>query len=103
MAFETTSSEISVQAVARDIIGAIDEGGGDFDAFAEAAAAACRPLLEREDLLHIGLPRQANHADDSFWLYWDGDLSIAISHIPAGVPIPIHDHGVWQLLAIWNG
>jgi predicted metal-dependent enzyme (double-stranded beta helix superfamily) len=97
------AEQTSVQAVARELIALLEQHDHNVEAFFEQALAACKPLLEREDLLHSGLPRQGNHADQSTWLYWDGDLSISVSHIPAEVRVPTHDHGVWQMLGLFNG
>lgn len=75
----------------------------DFGAFGEAAAEPCRGLLRRPDLLNLGVPREANHGGAGNFLYLDGELTIVVAHLKGDLLVPLHDHGVWQLLGIYRG
>ena len=55
------------------------------------------------DLDGIGVMREGNHIDESRYLYYDGEMSITFDHLPEGRDIPPHDHGIWEMLAIYSG
>jgi len=55
------------------------------------------------DLSNVGVKREGNHIDESRYLYYDGEMSITLDHMPEGKDIPPHDHGVWEALAVYSG
>ncbi len=59
-------------------------------------------ILE-SDFSSVGVKREGNHIDESRYLYYDGDISITLDHMPEGKDIPPHDHGVWEALAVYSG
>jgi len=77
----------------------------DLGQFASEAAPHIRKLLLRPDLLVLGVDRATNHGDiASAYLYYDYDFHIVIgSHPKAGATIPVHDHGTWEILAVYRG
>lgn len=77
----------------------------DLGQFASEAVPHIRRLLERPDLLVLGVDRATNHGDvASAYLYYDYDFHIVIgSHPRAGAAIPVHDHGTWEILAVYRG
>lgn len=81
------------------------DGTDDLGQFASEAAPHIRRLLERPDLLVLGVDRATNHGDvASAYLYYDYDFHIVIgSHPKAGATIPVHDHGTWEILAVYRG
>jgi len=39
----------------------------------------------------------------SYYLYFDGELSILLYQVPNGNTIPPHDHGIWETLSVYRG
>ena len=95
----------SVRACARTLISVIDryQADGNAERLREGLLAATRPLVERPDLLSLGSKRQANHIDNSRWLYYDGALHVTLDEFPTGKLIPPHDHGIWEALVLCTG
>lgn len=93
----------TIRQCARDIV-AVLEKLGPTDEFAEQAIPFVKRLMERPDLLTLGVERQAIHADASIWLYYDYDLHIHISpFMKVGTSIPIHNHSVWEMVGLYRG
>jgi predicted metal-dependent enzyme (double-stranded beta helix superfamily) len=40
---------------------------------------------------------------NSYYLYFDGELSILLFQVPRDQTIPAHDHGIWETLAVYRG
>lgn len=93
----------TIRECAQAIIGLIATHGEDYAALQEGLRTPLGKLLARPDLLDHGVKREANHIDFSRHLYYDGQLSITLDNFPRGKKIPPHDHGVWELLAIYRG
>jgi predicted metal-dependent enzyme (double-stranded beta helix superfamily) len=93
----------TIRECAQAIIGLIGKHGKDYRALETALRAPLGKLMARPDLLDHGVKREANHIDFSRHLYYDGELSITLDNFPKGKKIPPHDHGVWELLAIYRG
>jgi predicted metal-dependent enzyme (double-stranded beta helix superfamily) len=95
----------SVRAAAQSLIRAIARFETDKDAVAlrRGIVESTKPLLERGDLLSLGGKRQANHIDNSRYLYYDGGLSMTLDEFPQGKFIPPHDHGVWEAIVVVSG
>ena len=72
------SDDHSVRAGAKALIETIDQYNVDHDTqkLRSGLLRATQPLLARPDLLQLGVKRQANHIDNSKWLYYDGQLSL---------------------------
>jgi predicted metal-dependent enzyme (double-stranded beta helix superfamily) len=79
---------------------AADGVGSDFRA---AVAEPIRRLTAREDLLEVGLPRSGNNVAESYYLYYDGDLSVVLFKLPMQPAVQPHDHGVWETLFVYRG
>ena len=95
----------SVRACAMALIETINRYEADRDAGKLRAGLlrATRPVLDRPDLQQLGAKRQANHIENSRWLYYDGQLSVTLDEFPIGKFIPPHDHGVWEALVVVGG
>src|SRR3954468_746494 len=95
----------SVRSSARSLIDVIDryEKHHDSDALREGLLRATRALVVRPDLLKLGAKRQANHIDNSRFLYYDGQLSLTLDEFPKDKVIPPHDHGIWEALVVCSG
>jgi predicted metal-dependent enzyme (double-stranded beta helix superfamily) len=75
----------------------------DSDKLRRGLLEATQPLLARPDLMKLGTKRQANHIDNSKWLYYDGQLSLTLDEFPKDKLIPPHDHGIWEALILCSG
>lgn len=87
----------------RGIATAVTEHAGDAAALVSALAGPFRELLDVPDLEAIGVPRAGNHVSNSYYLYYDGDLSILLFELTKGQRIPAHDHGNWETMGIYRG
>jgi predicted metal-dependent enzyme (double-stranded beta helix superfamily) len=98
-------NDASVRACAQALIASIDRYNRDNDAAAlrQGLLDGTRALVARPDLLELGVKRQANHIDNSRWLYYDGQLHITLDEFPKGKFIPPHDHGIWEALILCAG
>ncbi|HEV2677369.1 MAG TPA: hypothetical protein VGV37_22765 [Aliidongia sp.] len=93
----------AVRACATAVIEAVQRFGNDPDAISAAIDPAFQALLARSDLLSIGVPRPGNHVAMSWYLYYDGDLSLLIYPLAKGKVIPPHDHGNWESMFVYRG
>ncbi len=76
---------------------------GSTQRFRAALAAPVRRLLARDDLLDCGLPRPGNNVAKSWYLYYDGTMSIVLFKVPMQPAVQPHDHGIWETLFVWRG
>jgi len=99
------ASEYSIRDCSRAVMAVIEryETAGDADRLRSDLLRVTRPLIERADLLKLGVKREANHITNSRWLYYDGRMSITLDELPKGKKIPPHDHGIWEALVICSG
>ena len=92
-----------VRDCASAITAAIDRHGSDTGALADEIRGALALLMRESDLLERGIAREGNNVAFSRYLYFDGELSILIYEVPKNRPIPPHDHGIWETLAVYRG
>ena len=78
-------------------------GERDLEGMRAAIAEPIRRLVQRQDLLGLGLPRPGNNVDESWYLYYDGDLSAVLFKVPTEPPVQPHDHGLWETLLVYRG
>jgi predicted metal-dependent enzyme (double-stranded beta helix superfamily) len=88
---------------ARRIYETLGAHGGDVAAAQGEMLALLERLAREPGLLEIGLPRQSAHGAEGSWLYWDGEINILSARFPAGVEIPVHDHGTWEIVGAYEG
>ena len=88
---------------AGDLYAAIEAHGDDVAAAKQDLIGQLARLAQEDDLLEIGLPRESNHGIAGSWLYWDGEIGIFTAGFPAGVRIPVHDHGTWEIVGTYSG
>lgn len=95
---------LGIAEFVRELVTAADRyGAQDVDRVREAIAAPIRRLVQRDDLIGIGLPRPGNNVAESYYLYYDGDLSVVLFKVPQDPPVQPHDHGVWETLFVYRG
>jgi len=86
---------LGMAAFVRDLVSAADHyGDRDIEGLRAAIAEPIRRLLQRQDLLGLGLPRPGNNVDESWYLYYDGDVSAVLFKVPTDPPVQPHDHGL---------
>jgi predicted metal-dependent enzyme (double-stranded beta helix superfamily) len=88
---------------AREIIASLEGADGDLDLVARECVAPVQRLMERPDLLTLGVDRLAVHSDLAQYLYYDRGLMITISQFKEGAVVPVHDHGTWEVVAVYRG
>jgi predicted metal-dependent enzyme (double-stranded beta helix superfamily) len=94
---------ITVRQYARRLIEVLDQPRNGQE-FRDAITDLMGRLLERPDLLTLGVERSANHQPWSSYLYYDGELTVAMSNIAVSRAVPVHDHGVvWEAVAVYRG
>ena len=98
-----TDSELAIRDCARAVIDLVGRVGADGPALVQGLREPIAKLLERPNLLELGVKREGNHIDNSKYLYYDGQLIITLDNFPKGKRIPPHDHGVWEALCIYRG
>ena len=96
-------SVYSIQQCAVDINHAIANAGTDAKKLAAGLSEPMKKLMQRDDLLEIGLPRQGNNVAFSRYLYFDADMTIIVFKVPMGKPVQPHDHGIWESLFVYRG
>jgi predicted metal-dependent enzyme (double-stranded beta helix superfamily) len=93
----------SVRLFAAEVLRHLGEAVVDSQTMESHLDPFVRDLVRRPDLLTLGVPREGNHVRESQYLYYDPGLAVTISHQANGVAIPAHDHGVWEMLAVYRG
>jgi len=73
------------------------------DRFRAALAEPVRRILARDDLMECGVPRPGNNVAESWYLYFDGTMSIVLFKVPMLPAVQPHDHGIWETLFVWRG
>jgi predicted metal-dependent enzyme (double-stranded beta helix superfamily) len=99
----TDNPGATIRACALATIEAVERHRNDTAAITAAIAAPFATLLARSDLLTIGVPRPGNHVAMSWYLYYDGDLSLLIYPLAKDKVIPPHDHGNWESMFVYRG
>jgi predicted metal-dependent enzyme (double-stranded beta helix superfamily) len=98
-----TESEDVVRATALQLIKEIERHAKDELKLRAGVTRSVRALLERPDLLSLGVYRKGNHITNSKYLYYDGRLQLTLDQFPKDKTVPPHDHGTWEALAIYRG
>ena len=92
----------TVRDLAQQVLKLVEKHGQDGPKLLEGLRGPVQQLMQG-DLAAQGVKREGNHIDNSKYLYYDGQMSITFDHMPKGKFIPPHDHGVWEMLAIYSG
>lgn len=97
------TANYSARDCAREILAAIATHGGDATKLGAALRSPIAKLAESPDLVEQSAPRTGNNVDVSYYLYFDGKLSILLYRVPKGKTIPPHDHGIWETVSVYRG
>jgi len=99
-----TRAPLGMAEFVRNLVTAADRSGErDLESMRAAIAEPIRRLLQRQDLIELGLPRPGNNVDESWYLYYDGEVSAVLFKVPIEPPVQPHDHGVWETLLVYRG
>jgi len=93
----------TVRECAQSLLRSIEACGEDSDRLGAEMRMPMLRLMERPDLLMLGVPREGNNVAVSYYLYYDGQLVITLFQVPKGKAIQPHDHGVWESMFIYRG
>jgi predicted metal-dependent enzyme (double-stranded beta helix superfamily) len=93
----------TVRQCAQELIQLLADNRRDPVKAATEAIPSLQTLLRRPDLFELGVRRDGNHTGDSLWLYYDYELSILTAGLPRGTTVPVHNHGTWEVVAVYSG
>jgi predicted metal-dependent enzyme (double-stranded beta helix superfamily) len=99
----TRSADYSLRQFAGDFADCAAEMVHGISTLPPEMRDSVRRLVERDDLLTVGLPRQGNNVAESYYLYFDSELSIVLFKVPKERPVQPHDHGIWESLLVYRG
>lgn len=101
MDYEAGRNRRAVAELVRSIVAVAHQDPYEPHRLLEKARSQLDELLAVPNLLTLGVTRQRVHSERSWWLYYDPWIKVAVA-TPQSEPIT-HDHGTWQVLAIYNG
>lgn len=93
----------TIRNAAMDLIAIADAAGEDPTGSVAEMRACIESVLAIPDLARYGVPRKGNHFSNSLWLYFDTRMSIVCGPLPKLFSVPVHDHGTWEMLALYRG
>jgi predicted metal-dependent enzyme (double-stranded beta helix superfamily) len=97
------TSAYGARECAEEIIDALQKSRDALVLAAQGAIAPMQRLMDRPDLLTLGVDRLAVHSDMAQYLYYDRGLMITISQFRDGAVVPVHDHGTWECVGVYRG
>jgi predicted metal-dependent enzyme (double-stranded beta helix superfamily) len=62
-----------------------------------------RPILADEDPRLVTYFRKSAHTEGSRVLYYDGSLGVVFNDVKAGSIVPIHNHGLPEVVGVYSG
>jgi predicted metal-dependent enzyme (double-stranded beta helix superfamily) len=92
-----------VRDVAMELISISDAAGPDPTGSFDEMRSTLERVLAIPHLERLGVPRKGNHFSDSLWLYYDTRMSIVCGPLPKLFSVPVHNHGTWEVLALYRG
>jgi hypothetical protein len=101
MDYTDGANRLGVADLVTSIVRAAHEDPSDPRRLLTIARSQIEELLAVPNLLTLGVPRMRVHSENSWWLYFDPLIRIAVA-TPESEPIT-HDHGTWQLFCVYNG
>jgi predicted metal-dependent enzyme (double-stranded beta helix superfamily) len=86
-----------------DLVAISEKAGEDPGGYVAQITECVSSILSIPDLVTYGVPRKGNHFSDSMWLYFDTTMSIVCGPLPKLFSVPVHNHGTWEVLALYRG
>jgi len=93
----------SLRQFATDVDAGAARAGNDAEELSIALGEPIRRLVQRHDLETMGLPRAGNNVTESYYLYYDGAMTVVLFKVPMNPPVQPHDHGTWESLFVYRG
>ena len=98
-----TERRFLIRECAQSIINSTSEQT-DLHAALEAFMPSVRRLVERPDLLTLGVSGDPVHESSRRYLYLDDAMWMLLAKMENGFALPVHDHGTgWELGYIYRG
>ena len=93
----------TIRSCALALIDVLDACGDDVGSHEKELTVAMEDLLALPGLDEV--PATPTRTDDGVvgWIYYDGDLRIVRGRMAAGMRLEPHDHGEWNLFAVYHG
>jgi predicted metal-dependent enzyme (double-stranded beta helix superfamily) len=101
-----TNNDNPVRTAATRLLDVLDRVGDDVLAAEGEIEAIMKELLVVEWLDDVNATPAGDDTDDEVatgWLYQDGDLRIVRGRMRAGFSQEPHDHGAWNIFAVYRG
>ena len=98
----TVGTRSSVRECARSLIATLDGCGDDVLGVRDELEPPIRRLLERPDLVNLGVFRPPTHSAYAAYLYYDGELQLLLAGLKQGQVVEVHDHGTWEAIAVYH-
>jgi predicted metal-dependent enzyme (double-stranded beta helix superfamily) len=100
-----TNDRSPVRVAARDLLDVLDRVGDDVLAGEGEIEAIMKELLLVDWLDDVDANPSGGGDEDvsTGWLYQDGDLRIVRGRMRAGFSQEPHDHGAWNIFAVYRG
>jgi predicted metal-dependent enzyme (double-stranded beta helix superfamily) len=101
-----TEDRSAVRTAATRLLDVLDRVGDDVGAAEGEIEAIMKELLLVDWLDDVDGTPAGGDADDDVstgWLYQDGDLRIVRGRMRAGFSQEPHDHGAWNIFAVYRG
>jgi predicted metal-dependent enzyme (double-stranded beta helix superfamily) len=102
-----TEQAPSLRDLTLRLIEALDQAGDDIAGHEKVLVERTRAILRLPGLDDVvANPAWSEVAPDgptAGWLYQDGDVRITRGKMPAGFTLPPHNHGAWNIFAVYRG
>ena len=101
-----TNDHSAVRTAASGLLEVLDRVGDDVGAAEGEIEAIMKELLLVDWLDDVDATPAGGDVDDDVstgWLYQDGDLRIVRGRMRAGFSQEPHDHGAWNIFAVYRG
>ncbi len=96
-----------LRALTQRLIEVLDEAGDRVETRSDDLIARTRDILALPGLADVvANPAWSGPSGDgpsAGWLYQDGDVRITRGQLPAGFTLPPHNHGAWNIFAVYLG
>ncbi len=99
-----TDLKLPMKRFVGDVRKIVQEGGGEQAVTAKVAARLQSLLLERDILdPRYTRPKSDNYVLYPIWVEPDGSFCVASAVWNVGQVTPVHDHGTWGVIGIYQG
>ena len=97
----------ALRDLTRQLIDVLDEAGDNLERQHDELVVATKKILALDGLdTAVANPAWSGSTEEGAatgWLYQDGDVRIVRGTLPAGFTLPPHNHGGWNIFAVYRG